>query len=269
MGWRSAGAGGKLGGSGANVTERERPMSSLSDTFNKLAQWTAHHAGRPVAFAMAVGAIVIWVLSGPIFQWSDTWQLVINTGTTIVTFLMVFLIQNTQNRDTQALQLKIDELIRANEGARNRLLRLEEMSEEEMNHVREAFLQLAREDTSIIEERQERARRDTKRRGPVARHGLPERHGDRAIEAQPLGHHGGPKRQHGRPVDPDPVGRLAHARALSLLTGPLPCRAILPANRSEAIMASWRPRTVCRMRNMSPRCATLGEQLVAGRSQWC
>ena len=139
-------------------------MSSLSDTFNKLAQWTAQHAGRPVAFAMAVGAIVIWVLSGPIFQWSDTWQLVINTGTTIVTFLMVFLIQNTQNRDTQAFQLKIDELIRANEGVRNRLLRLEEMSEEEMKHVREAFLQLAREDTSIIEERQERARRDTKQK---------------------------------------------------------------------------------------------------------
>ena len=81
VGWRSAGAGGKLGRQRCHVTERERPMSSLSDTFNKLAQWTAHHAGRPVAFAMAVGAIVIWVLSGPIFQWSDTWQLVINTGT--------------------------------------------------------------------------------------------------------------------------------------------------------------------------------------------
>ena len=138
------------------------PMANLSDTFNQLAQWTAHHAGRPAAFALAVGAIVVWLLSGPIFQWSDTWQLVINTGTTIVTFLMVFLIQNTQNRDTAALQLKIDELIRANEKARNRLLRLEEMSEEEMNHVKDAFVRLAMEDTSIIDEREGRSRRDAK-----------------------------------------------------------------------------------------------------------
>ena len=117
-------------------------MASLSVTFDKLAQWTAYHAGRPAAFALAAGAIVVWLVSGPIFQWSDTWQLVINTGTTIVTFLMVFLIQNTQNRDTKALQLKIDELIRSNEKARNRLLRLEEMSEEEMNHGRRCSFNL-------------------------------------------------------------------------------------------------------------------------------
>ena len=129
-------------------------MSKLSNAFNKLAQWTAHHAGRPAAFATAVGAIVPWVLSGPVFRWSDTWPLVINTGTTIVTFLMVFLIQNTQNRDTQALQLKIDELIRADEKARNRLLRLEEMSEEEMEHAKGTFVRLAREGTSIVEERE-------------------------------------------------------------------------------------------------------------------
>jgi low affinity Fe/Cu permease len=137
-------------------------MASLSVTFDKLAQWTAYHAGRPAAFALAAGAIVVWLVSGPIFQWSDTWQLVINTGTTIVTFLMVFLIQNTQNRDTKALQLKIDELIRSNEKARNRLLRLEEMSEEEMNHVKETFVQLAREDTSIVDERNARVHRDAK-----------------------------------------------------------------------------------------------------------
>ena len=86
-------------------------MASLSVTFDKLAQWTAYHAGRPAAFALAAGAIVVWLVSGPIFQWSDTWQLVINTGTTIVTFLMVFLIQNTQNRDSEAIQIKLDELI--------------------------------------------------------------------------------------------------------------------------------------------------------------
>ena len=124
-------------------------MARLSDGFNRMAQWTAEQAGHPTTFALAVAAIVVWGLSGPLFGYSDTWQLVINTGTTIVTFLMVFLIQNTQNRDTQALQLKIDELIRANEGARNRLLRLEEMSEAEVKKVRDAFLALAREDRVI------------------------------------------------------------------------------------------------------------------------
>ena len=127
-------------------------MARLSDAFDKLAQWTARHAGRPTTFALALGAIVIWGLSGPIFGWSETWQLAINTGTTIVTFLMVFLIQNTQNRDTEALQLKIDELIRANESARNRLLRLEEMSEAEMERVKGGFMRLAGEDRSIDEE---------------------------------------------------------------------------------------------------------------------
>jgi hypothetical protein len=80
-------------------------MPSLSNGFDKLAHWTARHAGRPATFALALAIIVVWGVSGPIFQWSDTWQLIINTGTTIVTFLMVFLIQNTQNRDTEALQL--------------------------------------------------------------------------------------------------------------------------------------------------------------------
>ena len=124
-------------------------MAKLSDGFNRMAQWTAEQAGHPTTFALAVAAIVVWGITGPLFGYSDTWQLVINTGTTIVTFLMVFLIQNTQNRDTQALHLKIDELIRANEGARNRLLRLEEMSEAEVKKVRDAFLALAREDRVI------------------------------------------------------------------------------------------------------------------------
>jgi low affinity Fe/Cu permease len=90
-------------------------MPKLSNGFDKLAHWTARHAGRASTFALALTTIGLWAVSGPMFQWSDTWQLVINTGTTIVTFLMVFLIQNTQNRDTEALQLKLDELIRANQ----------------------------------------------------------------------------------------------------------------------------------------------------------
>jgi low affinity Fe/Cu permease len=129
-------------------------MASLSDGFNKLAHWTALQAGRASTFALALTVLVIWGVSGPIFQWSDTWQLIINTGTTIVTFLMVFLIQNTQNRDTEALQLKLDELIRANDSARNRLLQLEELTEEEMEHIKKTFLQLAKTAPPLTDEQQ-------------------------------------------------------------------------------------------------------------------
>src|SRR5215203_2179445 len=110
--------------------------------FGMFAQTISHITGRPATFLLALLVVAIWGVTGPLFGFSDTWQLVINTGTTIVTFLMVFLIQNTQNRDTQALQLKIGELIRADEKARNRLLRLEEMSEAEMNHVKDEFKKL-------------------------------------------------------------------------------------------------------------------------------
>ena len=110
-------------------------------------------ARRPSHWRSAI--VVVWAASGPLFGWSDTWQLVINTGTTIITFLMVFLIQNTQNRDTQALQLKLDELIRATGGARNRLLRLEELTEEEMKHIRKTFIQLAKEAPLLTEEQPE------------------------------------------------------------------------------------------------------------------
>jgi low affinity Fe/Cu permease len=125
---------------------------SLSDRFDKMAQWTAAHAGRASTFCLALGVIVVWGVSGPLFGWSDRWQLVINTGTTIITFLMVFLIQNTQNRDTGALQLKLDELIRAHEGGRNRLLQLEELTEEEMTHIKRTFLQLAKTSPHLDEE---------------------------------------------------------------------------------------------------------------------
>ena len=127
-------------------------MPSLTEGFDRLAHWTARHAGRASTFALALAIIVAWGVSGPVFHWSDTWQLIINTGTTIVTFLMVFLIQNTQNRDTSALQLKLDELIRVNEKARNRLLRLEELTEDEMEHIRRTFTQLAQESPPLTEE---------------------------------------------------------------------------------------------------------------------
>jgi low affinity Fe/Cu permease len=111
--------------------------------FTLFAQKTAQLAGRPFTFMVAVLVIIVWGVSGPLFNYSDTWQLVINTGTTIITFLMVFLIQHSQNRDTQAIQLKLDELIRVNQGARNSLLDLEDMSEQELERVKEAFCRVA------------------------------------------------------------------------------------------------------------------------------
>ena len=128
-----------------------RPTRSRS-WFSRFSKATARFTGRPMAFAMAAGVVLAWIISGPIFHFSNTWQLVINTGTTIITFLMVFLIQNTQNRDTAALQLKLDELIRAHEGARNRLLQLEDLTEEEMAHIKRTFLELARSSPLLSEE---------------------------------------------------------------------------------------------------------------------
>ena len=106
---------------------------SLSDRFSRAAQWTAQQCGRAYTFVGAIVIIVAWAVSGPAFHYSDTWQLIINTGTTIITFLMVFLIQNTQNRDTTAIQLKLDELIRANENARDQMLRLEDLTENQIS----------------------------------------------------------------------------------------------------------------------------------------
>ena len=104
----------------------------------------ARFCGRPIVFVLAVGTILAWIVTGPLFGFSDTWQLVINTATTIITFLMVFLIQSSQNRDTEAIQVKLDELIRATQGAHNALLDLEELGEEELDLFRNRYLALAR-----------------------------------------------------------------------------------------------------------------------------
>jgi low affinity Fe/Cu permease len=110
--------------------------------FTRFAKKTAQLSGRPVAFGLALGTILAWLVTGPLFGFSDTWQLVINTGTTIVTFLMVFLIQNTQNRDTAAIQIKLDELIRVSRG-HNALMDLEELEEAEIERFRRQYEELA------------------------------------------------------------------------------------------------------------------------------
>jgi low affinity Fe/Cu permease len=110
--------------------------------FSGFARWAANASGMPATFALALLAIIVWGVTGPLFDYSDTWQLVINTGTTIVTFLMVFLIQNTQNKDTQALQLKLDELIRVTKGARNLLIDLEQLDDEQIERLRHAYEKL-------------------------------------------------------------------------------------------------------------------------------
>jgi low affinity Fe/Cu permease len=119
-----------------------RPTKSAS-LFTRFAKWTARATGRPATFVLAAAVIVVWGISGPIFKFSDTWQLVINTGTTIITFLMVFLIQNTQNRDTEALQVKLDELIRVTEGAHLVLLDLEELDDKQLDKIYEVYEKLA------------------------------------------------------------------------------------------------------------------------------
>lgn len=117
-------------------------MRSLS-WYSAFAKGAAHFCGRPRTFALAVAVILVWIVTGPVFHFSDTWQLVINTGTTIITFLMVFLIQNTQNRDTAAIQIKLDELIRAMEGAHNALLDLEELEDDDLDQFRRKYQALA------------------------------------------------------------------------------------------------------------------------------
>jgi low affinity Fe/Cu permease len=121
-------------------------MNGKGGWFTRFAQAVAHFTGRPIAFVLAFGAIVVWGISGPFFGFNDTWQLVINTATTIITFLMVFVIQNTQNRDTVAMQIKLDELIRVTKTARNTLLDLEELDDKTLETLRQDYEKLASEE---------------------------------------------------------------------------------------------------------------------------
>ncbi len=130
-----------------------------SSLFDRFAKWTSRTAGHPEALAIAILVIVAWGLTGPVFRYSDTWQLVINTATTIITFLMVFLIQNTQNRDSEAVHLKLAELIRAVEGAHNALLDIEELTEKELEEIKTQYEELARRAREDLR----RGRRDTGR----------------------------------------------------------------------------------------------------------
>lgn len=119
-----------------------RPTRAKS-FFSRFAKLTASFTGKPLAFMIAFSVIVIWAVTGPIFGFSDTWQLVVNTGTTIITFLMVFLIQNTQNRDSEAMQVKLDELIRVTKDAQNALLDLEELEEDELDRIKKGYEEIA------------------------------------------------------------------------------------------------------------------------------
>ena len=163
--------GGRAGHDGSLVEREHSP-------FERFSRWTARTTGHGGAFLLAFAVIVAWAVSGPIFGFSDTWQLVINTGTTIVTFLMVFLIQNSQTRDSEAIHIKLDELIEATEGARRELLDLEELPEEELHRIQTEYEELAA-----------KARRRRLRSGG----------GDRSERPVPLedppkgGHHGGPE----------------------------------------------------------------------------
>src|ERR1700751_3075126 len=134
------------------MPEHAKPTSEnecqATPLFARFARWVERQVGRSSTFVLAIAVVVIWAVSGPGFDWSHTWQLVINTGTTIVTFLMVFVIQNTQSRDTQAMQLKLDELIRVNEMARNSLINLEEMSEFDVERMKTTFAALASVETA-------------------------------------------------------------------------------------------------------------------------
>jgi low affinity Fe/Cu permease len=122
--------------------QKEINMEKPIAWFTEFSKWIAEAAGHPISFSLALLTIIVWAATGPMFDYSDTWQLVINTGTTIVTFLMVFLIQKTQNRDTETIHLKLDELIRVTKGARNMMLDLEHMDDESLKQLRDIYERL-------------------------------------------------------------------------------------------------------------------------------
>ncbi|MBN8969489.1 MAG: low affinity iron permease family protein [Rhizobiales bacterium] len=137
-------------------TPARRKRGRVGAAFAEVANWSSRMAGRAGTFLLAVGLIAVWAISGPIFGYSDTWQLVINTGTTIITFLMVFLIQNSQNRDSAAIQVKLDELIRVSE-VHNSIIGIEHLTEEELEHLRTTCEQRARSSARRIEAIQHKA----------------------------------------------------------------------------------------------------------------
>jgi low affinity Fe/Cu permease len=154
------------GGKNAGHRGHETPQSVLAphhashnEWFSRFAHETARLSGKPVVFIAAVIIVVIWAASGPLFHYSDTWQLVINTSTTIITFLMVFLIQNTQNRDTMALQVKLAELIIAVQGAKNRLATAEDLSEEELERLHKEYCGKADTARETLEQRRARSKK--------------------------------------------------------------------------------------------------------------
>jgi low affinity Fe/Cu permease len=117
----------------------------LRDAFDRFAGKSSERAGSSAAFALAVGVLLVWAVSGPLFGFSDTWQLIINTGTTIVTFLMVFLLQHTQNKDSRALQIKLDALLAAQSGVSDRLIDIEDLTDDELEHLRRRFQRRAQD----------------------------------------------------------------------------------------------------------------------------
>jgi low affinity Fe/Cu permease len=130
---------------------RTRWSASMSKWFMNFSNWVSEVMGSPWAFLIAGLIIIVWATTGPVFHYSDTWQLVINTGTTIVTFLMVFLIQNTQNRDARAIHLKLDEIIRAMEGAQNQIIDAEDLTQDELNQLKAHFAEIAKKKGDEVE----------------------------------------------------------------------------------------------------------------------
>jgi low affinity Fe/Cu permease len=139
-----------------SASSGSRADSHFHSFFRRFSARTAGAVGSAWAFALALLVVVVWATTGPIFRYSDTWQLVINTGTTIVTFLMVFLIQNTQNRDAKAIHLKLDELIRAVHGARNRMVDLEDMTDEDLARLQKQFQRLKEQSDQAHQSRDRR-----------------------------------------------------------------------------------------------------------------
>ena len=158
--------------SGDSLNRNHKASTEMANGFSRFAQATAYWAGHPVVFLAAVLVVLVWVATGPIFNYSDTWQLVINTGTTIVTFLMVFLIQNTQNRDIMTVQLKLSELVLAMKGAENRFAAIEDLSDEELKELHEDCKQRAEMTRGHIEHRSKQTDRTATAAIPAPARGL-------------------------------------------------------------------------------------------------